>query len=91
MNLYVIDATDDTTLHVFAHDANQATGIFGAYHLFNDLPPPPDAVLRRVNPHSSGLNPQHLADALETGIVGVGRYDGERWIITAPEQFGGEA
>lgn len=89
MNIFEINACGQDPLSVFAQTYDEAVGIFIIYWATHFDPADlPDIEIKRRHPSWPGLDVTLLAEALDRGVAGVGRFDpAGGWEILAPDHI----
>ena len=86
MHLYEISASGHSSISVFAESYGKAVDLFVSWWMLRQNSDLPDLEVRQRNPSWTGLNTEHLQDALARGVTGIGRYEVSMgWTILPPD------
>jgi hypothetical protein len=85
MHLFEVSGQGMAPLPVFAVSYDEAVELALAWWIFRHQHQLPDLEVRRRNVRWPGLNVDHLTDALDREIAGIGYYDPDAgWTIRSP-------
>ena len=86
MELFEITALRKQSLQIFADSYDDAVRTFTEFWATHHGAPFPDLEVKKRNRQWPGLDTALVADALSSGLTGVGRFDPEHgWEILPPD------